>query len=179
MFDLRIRKYGDPILRRKIKLVKKLDAEEKEILSDMAKIMYENEGVGLAAPQIGVDKRLIVVDTRGRLLKLINPKILEKEGEDFLSEGCLSLPEIFVRVNRAKRITVEGLNENGELVRLNATDFFARVIQHEVDHLNGVLIIDYATQEKKERIKDNLEKMANHTKMVFEIKQRNFKKAKS
>jgi len=176
MFDLRIRKYGDPILRRKAKLVEKLDAEEKEILSDMAKIMYENEGVGLAAPQIGIDKRLIVVDTRRELLKLVNPKILEKEGEDFLSEGCLSLPEIFVRVNRADKITIEGLNENGELVRLNATDFFARVIQHEIDHLNGVLIIDYATQERKEKLKDNLERIANHTKMVFEVKHRNLKK---
>ncbi len=175
MFDIRIRKYGDPILRREVRLVEKIGAEEKEILSDMAKIMYENEGVGLAAPQIGIDRRLIVVDTKKKLLKLINPKILEKEGKDSLSEGCLSLPEIFVRVNRAKKIAIEGLNENGEMVRLDAKDFFARVIQHEIDHLNGILIIDYATKERKERIKNDLEKLSNHTEILLKIKQRNLK----
>jgi len=138
----------------------------------MAKIMYENEGIGLAAPQVGVDKRIIIVHTDKGLLKLINPKILEKEGEDSLSEGCLSLPEIFVKVNRAERIKIEGLNEEGKSIKLKAEDFLARVIQHEIDHLNGVLIIDYATETRKEKIKDNLEKIANHTRMIFEVKNR-------
>jgi peptide deformylase len=169
MSNLRLRKYGDPILRRKVKWVERVSSEERNLLSYMAKIMYENNGVGLAAPQIGVDKKIIVVDTGQGLLKLINPRILEKEGRDSLSEGCLSLPEIFVPVDRATIIKVEGLNEDKKLVKLAINGFLARVIQHEVDHLNGVLIIDYATKKRMERIKDNLEKTANHTKMLLEI----------
>ncbi|MEA1964906.1 MAG: peptide deformylase, partial [Candidatus Aerophobetes bacterium] len=106
------------------------------------------------------------------LLKLINPQILEEEGKDSLSEGCLSLPEIFVRVNRAKRIKIEGLNDEGKLIKLRAQDFLARIIQHEIDHLNGTLIIDYATEARKEKIKDNLEKIVNHTRMILEVKNR-------
>jgi len=169
MSNLRLRRYGDPILRRKAKWVERVSSEERGLLSSMAKIMYENEGIGLAAPQIGVDKRIIIVDTGKGLLKLINPQVIEEEGEDSLSEGCLSLPEIFVPVNRAKRIRIEGLNEDKKLVKLRIEGFLARVIQHEVDHLNGVLIIDYATEKRMRRIKDNLERIANHTKMVLEI----------
>jgi len=172
MDNLKLRKYGDPILRKQAEWVKKINFKEKELLSTMAKIMYENEGIGLAAPQVGVDKRIIIVHTDKGLLKLINPKVLEKEGEDSLSEGCLSLPEIFVKVNRAERIKIEGLNEEGKLIKLRAEDFLARVIQHEIDHLNGILIIDYATEARKEKIKDNLEKIANHTRMIFEVKNR-------
>ncbi|MCD6473030.1 peptide deformylase [Candidatus Aerophobetes bacterium] len=172
MDNLKLHKYGDPILRKQAELVKKINPEEKELLSNMAKIMYKNEGIGLAAPQVGINKRIIIVHTDNGLLKLINPQILEKEGEDSLSEGCLSLPEIFVQVNRAKRIKVEGLNEEGKLIKLRAEDFLARVIQHEIDHLNGVLIIDYATETRKEKIRGNLEKIANHTKMIFEVKNR-------
>ncbi|RLE07118.1 peptide deformylase [Candidatus Aerophobetes bacterium] len=169
MSSLRLRRYGDPILRRKAKWVERISSEERGLLSSMAKIMYENEGIGLAAPQIGVDKRIIIVDTGKGLLKLINPQVIEEEGEDSLSEGCLSLPEIFVPVNRAKKIRIEGLNEDKKLVKLRIEGFLARVIQHEVDHLNGVLIIDYATEKRMRRIKDNLERIANHTKMVLEI----------
>ncbi len=169
MSNLRLRRYGDPILRRKAKWVERVSSEERGLLSSMAKIMYENEGIGLAAPQIGVDKRIIIVDTGKGLLKLINPQVIEEEGEDSLSEGCLSLPEIFVPVNRAKRIRIEGLNEDKKLVKLRIEGFLARVIQHEIDHLNGVLIIDYATEKRMRRIKDNLERIANHTKMVLEI----------
>ena len=169
MSSLRLRRYGDPILRRKAKWVERISSEERGLLSSMAKIMYENEGIGLAAPQIGVDKRIIIVDTGKGLLKLINPQVIEEEGEDSLSEGCLSLPEIFVPVNRAERIRIEGLNEDKKLVKLRIEGFLARVIQHEVDHLNGVLIIDYATEKRMRRIKDNLERIANHTKMVLEI----------
>jgi len=172
MSNLRLRKYGDPILRRKAERVENVSSRERDLLSNMAKIMYENEGIGLAAPQIGVGKRIIVVDTRRGLLYLINPNILESEGENHLSEGCLSLPEIFVPVSRATAIKVEGLNEDNKLVKLTIEGFLARVIQHEVDHLNGVLIIDYATEERRKRIKDNLEKIANHTRVLLELKNR-------
>jgi len=170
MSDLRLRKYGDPILRKKAKWVEKISYEERDLLSYMVRIMSENEGVGLAAPQIGMDKRIIIADTGKELLKIINPQILEKEGEDSLSEGCLSLPEIFVPINRANKIKIEGLNEDKKLVKLIIEGFLARIIQHEIDHLNGVLIIDYASPAKKEKIKDNLEKIANHTKIILEVK---------
>ena len=169
MSDLKLRKYGDPILRKKAKRVKKISYEERDLLSYMVKIMSENEGVGLAAPQIGMDKRIIIADMGKKLLKIINPQILEEEGENSLSEGCLSLPEIFIPVNRANKIKIEGLNEDKKLLRLTIAGFLARIIQHEIDHLNGVLIIDYATLVKKEKIKNNLEKIANHTKMIFEV----------
>lgn len=169
MSDLKLRKYGDPILRKKAKRVEKISYEERDLLSYMVKIMSENEGVGLAAPQIGMDKRIIIADMGKKLLKIINPQILEEEGGNSLSEGCLSLPEIFIPVNRANKIKIEGLNEDKKLLRLTIAGFLARIIQHEIDHLNGVLIIDYATLVKKEKIKNNLEKIANHTKMIFEV----------
>jgi len=169
MPDLKLRKYGDPILRKKAKRVEKISYEERDLLSYMVRIMSENEGVGLAAPQIGMDKRIIIADMGKELLKIINPQILEGEGKNSLSEGCLSLPEIFIPVNRANKIKIEGLNEDKKLLRLTIEGFLARIIQHEIDHLNGVLIIDYATLVKKEKIKNNLEKIANHTKMIFEV----------
>lgn len=169
MSDLKLRKYGDPILRKKAKRVEKISYEERDLLSYMVRIMSENEGVGLAAPQIGMDKRIIIADMGKELLKIINPQILEGEGENSLSEGCLSLPEIFIPVNRANKIKIEGLNEDKKLLKLTIKGFLARIIQHEIDHLNGVLIIDYATLLKKEKIKNNLEKIANHTKMIFEV----------
>lgn len=169
MSDLKLRKYGDPILRKKAKRVEKISYEERDLLSYMVRIMSENEGVGLAAPQIGMDKRIIIADMGKELLKIINPQILEGEGENSLSEGCLSLPEIFIPVNRANKIKIEGLNEDKKLLRLTIEGFLARIIQHEIDHLNGVLIIDYATLVKKEKIKNNLEKIVNHTKMIFEV----------
>ncbi|MCD6083651.1 peptide deformylase [Candidatus Aerophobetes bacterium] len=172
MSNLRLRKYGDPILRKKARWVEKIGSEERDLLSHMAKIMHENNGIGLAAPQIGVDKRIVIVDTEGELLKLINPQILEMEGEEWLSEGCLSLPEIFVPVNRAKTIKIEALNEDKKLIRFTIEGFSARVIQHEVDHLNGVLIIDYATEERKRRMKRSLEEIANHTRMLLEMEKR-------
>ena len=172
MSDLRLRKYGDPILRKKVRWIEKVGYEEKDLLSYMVKIMYKNEGVGLAAPQVGVDKRIIIADTGKELLKLINPQILEGEGEDSLSEGCLSLPEVFVPINRANKIKIEGLNEDKKLVRLTIEGFLARILHHEIDHLNGVLIIDYASSIKKEKIKSSLEKIANHTKMILAIKKR-------
>ncbi|MCD6231573.1 peptide deformylase [Candidatus Aerophobetes bacterium] len=172
MFDLRVRKFGDPILREKAKWVEKITSEERDLLFCMARIMAENEGVGLAAPQLGINKRIIIADTGKSLLKLINPQILEREGEDLLSEGCLSLPEVFVPVNRASKIKIEGLNENKKIINLTIEGFLARIIQHEIDHLNGVLIIDYASPERKEKIKNNLEKIANHTRMILKVKEK-------
>ncbi|MEA3485875.1 MAG: peptide deformylase, partial [Candidatus Aerophobetes bacterium] len=106
--------------------------------------MYASQGIGLAAPQVGIDKRLIVVDVGEGLLKLINPLILLEEGESILEEGCLSLPGVNVKVKRAKSVVVEGWNEKRKRIKIKSEDLFAHAIQHEVDHLQGILIIDYA-----------------------------------
>jgi len=111
MAILRIRKYGDPILRKRCNPVEKPGTQEESVLDDMAETMYDAKGAGLAAPQVGINKRLIVVDVGEGLIKLLNSKIIWKsEGEDFFEEGCLSLPEIIVGVKRAEKVIVGGLN---------------------------------------------------------------------
>ena len=115
----------------------------------MAQTMYRANGVGLAAPQVGVDKKMIVVDAGDGLISLINPKILKKEGKSVLEEGCLSIPEITVKIERAEKVVVEGLNEEGITVSIAAEGLKAHALQHEIDHLRGVLIIDYANFKKK------------------------------
>ena len=139
----RIRKYGEPILRKKCERVKSVGPREREILERMAETMYEADGIGLAAPQVGIDEQLIVVDVGEGLIKLINPLILLKEGESVLEEGCLSLPEIVVRVKRAKKVWVEGWNEDGKRITVQGEGLLAHALQHEIDHLSGILIVDY------------------------------------
>lgn len=130
--------------------VDKVGAREKKILQQMAKTMYRAQGIGLAAPQVGVDFQLMVVD-RGdnNPLMLVNPLILLKEGESVLEEGCLSLPEITLKIKRSKRVMVEGWNEDGEIIKVEGEGLLAHVIQHEVDHLSGILIIDHADQAER------------------------------
>jgi len=144
----KIRKYGDSILRKRCKVVRNIGAKEEEILERMSETMYAFQGIGLAAPQVGIDKQLIVVDVGEGLLKLINPLILLKEGESILEEGCLSLPGVALKVKRAKSIVIEGWNEKREKVKIEAEGLFAHAIQHEVDHLQGILIIDYANSQE-------------------------------
>lgn len=116
---------------------------ERSLLDAMAKTMYLNSGVGLAAVQIGVSLRMAVVDTGDGIVKLINPSILKKDGSESCEEGCLSVPGAVVKVKRARRISVAFLNEKGDVSRLNAEGLLARAIQHEIDHLDGRLIVDY------------------------------------
>ena len=124
---------------------------ERKILQQMAKTMYKAQGIGLAAPQVGIDLQLIVVDLGdNNPLKLVNPLILLREGDSVLEEGCLSLPEVTLAVRRPKRVMVEGWNEDGEIVKVEGEDLLAHVIQHEIDHLSGILIIDRA--DPKERM---------------------------
>ncbi|TET27063.1 peptide deformylase [Candidatus Aerophobetes bacterium] len=152
----RIREYGEPILRQKCRRVASLGSREKRVLSQMATAMYKAQGVGLAAPQIGLDEQLIVVDGVGDLIKLANPLILLKDGESIMEEGCLSLPHTMVKVKRASRVIVEGWNENEERVRIEGEDLLARVLQHEIDHLMGILIIDYVFPGEKTLHSDSL-----------------------
>lgn len=139
-------KEPDPVLREVAKEVTKFNDNLKKLLKDMAETMYDAEGVGLAAPQIGISKRVIVVDVgdENGLVEMVNPVIVEKDGEQLGPEGCLSIPNLNGDVRRADRIVVEGQNSGGEKFTVQASGYFARAFQHEIDHLNGILFTDLA-----------------------------------
>lgn len=155
----KIKIYGDPILRKKALRVDKVGEEEILIVESMVETMNANEGVGLAAPQIGINKQIIVVKNDQNVIKLFNPVILEKQGEEEAEEGCLSVPEVYVKVKRASHVLVEGLNEKGQLTKIEAEGLTARILQHEIDHLSGVLIVDYASPISKVLVKKQLKKL--------------------
>ncbi|MCL6632112.1 MAG: peptide deformylase [Alicyclobacillus herbarius] len=138
-----IRKGNDPILRQIAKPVPAITKAIEKLLDDMAETMYDADGIGLAANQIGVAKRLVVIDVGQGLVELINPEILERSGTQTAPEACLSLPGLSGEVTRARHVKVKALNRRGEEIILNASDLFARCIQHEIDHLNGILFTDY------------------------------------
>jgi peptide deformylase len=139
-------KHPDDVLRESAKEVTKFNANLHKLLDDMADTMYDADGVGLAAPQVGISKRVIVVDADEEhgLIELVNPEIVSKEGEQFGPEGCLSIPGLQGDVRRALRVTVRGQDRHGNPVEYTGSDLLARAFQHEVDHLNGVLFIDLA-----------------------------------
>lgn len=138
-------KYGDPVLRAVCSPVDEVGEEMPEFVERMAEIMHEAKGVGLAAPQLGISKRIIVYDVGEGLVAMINPKIVRQSGEQIEpAEGCLSIPGLRGVVKRASDVTVKALDQHGKPMRLKAEGYEARVIQHEVDHLDGVLFIDRA-----------------------------------
>lgn len=132
----------DDILRKKAKVVEKINNRVLTLLGDMAETMYHADGAGLAAPQVGVLRRIIVIDDGTGLIKLINPVIIEAVGEQQETEGCLSIPEIYGMVNRPEKVVVKALDENGQPLELEGTGLMARALCHEIDHLDGVLFID-------------------------------------
>lgn len=143
-----VRINGDEILRKKSREVTKIDDKILTLLDDMVDTMYEEDGIGLAAPQVGILKRLVVIDVGDEYVyKMINPRIVKSSGKQVDQEGCLSVPEIKGNVVRPKNVTVVYTNENGDEVTLVAEDLLARCICHEVDHLNGVLFIDKIEKE--------------------------------
>jgi len=156
---LKIRYYGDPSLRRRSKPVSKVADAERSILEQMAELMRLSGGVGLAAPQVGINKQMVMVDVGNGLATLINPRILKKTGFEVMEEGCLSLPGVYVKVRRPRKIVVSGYNEQNEKITLNACDLFARALQHEIDHLRGRLIIDYANLFAKMRLRKKLKSL--------------------
>ena len=140
---------GDDLLKEKAKAVPKITPNILKLLDNMADTMRSARGVGLAAPQIGVSKRVIVADIGEGLVELINPEIIHAEGEEVDTEGCLSIPGLIGEVPRAAVVEVTGLSRSGENVDLKASGYLARVLQHEIDHLEGVLFIDRAISVRK------------------------------
>lgn len=153
---LKIRLYGDPCLRKKSRPVGTVGPSERMLIESMIATMHQAKGVGLAAPQVGINQRFFVVDVGNGPMAIINPKISKKIGSDILEEGCLSIPEVTVMIERPQQITVKYMNENGELKEMTCKDLLARVIQHETDHLDGKLIVDYASHKDKLQFKDQL-----------------------
>lgn len=141
--ELKIKALGEAVLRKKAKPVLRVTDEHRKLLSRMAQIMYAAKGIGLAANQIGISESLAVIDSGTGLYKVINPKIIKKEGGQVMEEGCLSIPGVTVKVKRALKVTVEAWDENGKPVTIKAENLLACIFQHEIDHLNGKLIIDH------------------------------------
>lgn len=142
-----IRLYDDEILRKKSKIVEVVDDKIRQILNDMADTMYNTEnGGGLAAPQVGILKRLVVIDMGQGLIKLVNPKIIKQEGTQEVIEGCLSIPNKWGKLVRPAKVIVQALNENGEKIILTGTGDLAKCFCHEIDHLEGILFTDFVTE---------------------------------
>lgn len=139
-----IRENGDEILRKKAREVEVIDNKIREILDDMVETMHQFNGVGLAGPQIGILKRLVVIDIYddNGPIKLVNPRIIKQKGEQEVEEGCLSFPNQYAKLIRPAKVTLEAQNEKGETIRIEAEGLLAQALSHELDHLEGVLFVD-------------------------------------
>jgi len=160
MAVLRVLKYGDPGLRRRAAPVGEMTPEIRAVIADMTETMYDEVGIGLAAPQVGISLRLIVIaDEEGRGVQaVLNPAIVEQGGETTGEEGCLSIPGVFAPVVRSAWVKVEARDVNGQPLAINARGLRARVLQHEIDHLDGVLFIDRVDPVTRDRIKRKIKK---------------------
>lgn len=160
-----VREDGDEILRKKSREVEVVDDKIRQILDDMVETLHSYNGVGLAGPQIGILKRLVIIDLyddKGPI-KLVNPKIIKQKGEQEVEEGCLSFPNQYAKIIRPKEIVIEALNENGEKIKIKGEGLLAQAISHELDHLEGILFVDkiipgtleYVTPEENKTSKKN------------------------
>ena len=156
--EMHIVEYPDPVLRKETEAVTQFDEDLKILVDQMVMTMKDADGVGLAAPQVGISKKLAVVVVDDVRYVLVNPVIVEEEGIQQGEEGCLSFPGIFGMVKRANRVVVECQDETGEKRRYDVEGFTARAFQHEIDHLNGRLMIDRFSPMKRELVKKRLEK---------------------
>lgn len=140
----------DPVLRKKARKITKIGKKLRTLAKDMLETMYHANGVGLAAPQVGISERLVVIDVGSGPIVLINPEIIKKEGENRDVEGCLSLPGRSEYVTRADRVIVAAYDLNGKKINLTGEGLLARAFQHEIDHLNGILFIDHLNNTKEQ-----------------------------
>ncbi|EHC7290487.1 peptide deformylase [Vibrio parahaemolyticus] len=162
MSVLQVLTFPDDRLRTVAKPVDAVTPEIQKIVDDMIETMYDEEGIGLAATQVDIHKRIVVIDiseTRDEPMVLINPEILEKRGEDGIEEGCLSVPGARALVPRAAEVTVKALDRDGKEFTFDADDLLAICVQHELDHLQGKLFVDYLSPLKRKRIQDKLAKI--------------------
>ena len=162
MSILTILEFPDERLRKKAAVVKSVDDAVRKLADDMLETMYQSRGVGLAATQVNVHQRVIVLDVsedKSAPLYLINPEIIAKDGVEESEEGCLSVPGFFEKVRRAEHIKVRALNRDGQAFEFDARDLLAVCVQHEMDHLDGKLFVDYLSPLKRQRIKKKLEKI--------------------
>ena len=154
MAILPIKRFGDPVLRTSASPVERFDASLKKLADDMLATMYDAPGVGLAAPQVGVSLRLIVFDDGTGPRQLANPELYDPQGEQVGEEGCLSVPGLYFPVQRAMRVQVTGIEMDGTPVTFDAEEFLARIVQHETDHVNGILFIDrLSTEDRREAMR--------------------------
>jgi peptide deformylase len=165
--------FGDPVLDITAKPVTRFDAELKALVADMFESMYAAHGVGLAAPQIGVSKRVAVIDVSFRedpngKIVIINPEIIHREGTQTANEGCLSLPEFRENVTRAKKCTIRAQDIDGNTFEINGEDLLARALQHEIDHLNGRLYISHISALKRDLMKRKIRKLQKSGEWVYE-----------
>lgn len=166
MAILKILHYPDERLHTIASPVKEVNAEIRKLIDDMAQTMYAAPGVGLAATQVNVHKQVIVIDiseTHNQLMALINPRIISRDGVAEREEGCLSVPGIYEKVTRAERVTVEALDRDGKPFRLDAEGLLAVCVQHEIDHLQGKVFVEYLSRLKQTRIKIKLQKLLRET----------------
>ncbi len=166
MTILNILHFPDQRLRNKATPVSKVDAEIEQLIDDMFETMYQAPGIGLAAIQVNVPKRVITIDIseeRNQPLVLVNPEILVKSGEEEMDEGCLSVPGVYERVKRADHIRFRALDRHGEPFEMETDGLLAVCIQHEIDHLDGKLFVDYLSNLKRQRIRKKLVKEARQT----------------
>jgi peptide deformylase len=141
-----IRTYGDDILRKKSRVVDEINHRVLLLIKDMKETMYNSKGLGLAAPQVGILKRIVVIDVGNGPIAIINPEIVEMQGSNISNEGCLSLPGVQKNVCRPEKVTVKALSEKGEEIVIDGEDLLARALCHEIDHLDGILFIDKALE---------------------------------
>ncbi len=160
---LEILRFPDQRLRTEAKLVENVNQEIQQIVEDMFETMYDAPGIGLAATQVNIHQQIITIDLseqKNEPLCLINPKILKAEGTEKSEEGCLSVPAYYAEVERSERVTIQALNQQGELFELEADGLLAVCIQHEMDHLQGKLFVDYLSPLKRQRLLKKIEKLA-------------------
>lgn len=160
MAVLKVRRYGDPVLRRKAAEISEVTPELRRTIADMVETMYDEAGIGLAAPQVGISLRLMVLgqDERREPRALINPAIVDRGGQVTAEEGCLSIPGVFAQLTRAEWVDVEATDLDGQPVKIHGKGLLARVLQHEIDHLDGVLFIDHLDPVTRDRIKRRIKK---------------------
>lgn len=163
-----LRYEGDEILSKRAREIEVIDEKIKELAQDMFDTMHKYEGVGLAGPQVGILKRIIVIDLYedGQQYALVNPVLISQKGEQIVDEGCLSFPNKYAKVKRAKEVVVEALNLDGKKVKIKGKDLLAQALQHEIDHLNGEVFVnkcepdtlEFVTPEEREERKENRKK---------------------